>query len=41
LAALLGIAAIVLLYLPAASPYFQKRPPFANPYGRPGGPFGK
>ncbi|MGY3319844.1 hypothetical protein [Arthrobacter sp. TE12232] len=41
LAALLGIAAIVLLYLPAASPYFQKRQPFANPYGRPGAPFGK
>ena len=41
LAALLGIAAIVLLYLPAASPYFQKRQPFANPYGQPGAPFGK
>ncbi|BCW72650.1 hypothetical protein [Arthrobacter sp. NicSoilB8] len=41
LAALLGIAAIVLLYLPAASPYFQKRQPFANPYGQPGGPYGK
>jgi hypothetical protein len=41
LAALLGIAAIVLLYLPAASPYFQKRRPFANPYGQPGAPFGK
>jgi hypothetical protein len=41
LAALLGIAAIVLLYLPDASPYFQKRLPFANPYGQPGAPFGK
>jgi len=41
LAALLGIAAIVLLYLPAASPYFRKRQPFANPYGQPGAPFGK
>ena len=41
LAALLGIAAIVLLYLPAASPYFQKRQSFANPYGQPGAPFGK
>jgi hypothetical protein len=41
LAALLGIAAIVLLYLPAASPYFQKRQPFASPYGQPGAPFGK
>jgi len=41
LAALVGIAAIVLLYLPAAAPYFQKRQPFANPYGQPGAPFGK
>ena len=41
LAALVGIAAIVLLYLPAASPYFQKRQPLANPYGQPGAPFGK
>jgi hypothetical protein len=41
LAALVGIAAIVLLYLPAASPYFQKRQSFANPYGQPGAPFGK
>jgi hypothetical protein len=29
---LLGIAAIVLLYLPAAAPYFRKQQPFANPY---------
>ena len=41
LAALAGIAGIVLLYLPEAAPYFQKRQPFANPYGRPGAPFGK
>jgi hypothetical protein len=41
LAALVGIAAIVLLYLPAASPYFQKRQSLANPYGQPGAPFGK
>jgi hypothetical protein len=41
LAALLGIAAIVLLYLPATAPYFQKRQSFANPYGQPGTPFGK
>ncbi|AXJ08488.1 Yip1 family protein [Arthrobacter sp. PM3] len=41
LAALLGIAAIVLLYLPASAPYFQKRQSFANPYGQPGAPFGK
>ncbi|WP_427129388.1 hypothetical protein [Pseudarthrobacter sp. S9] len=39
IAALAGIAAIVMLYLPATSPYFQKRQPFANPYGRPGNPF--
>ncbi|SDK64513.1 Yip1 family protein [Arthrobacter sp. ok362] len=41
LAALVGIAAIVLLYLPAASPYFRKRQSLANPYGQPGAPFGK
>ena len=39
LAVLLGIAGIVMLYLPAASPYFAKRQPFANPYGQPGGPY--
>jgi hypothetical protein len=39
LAVILGIAAIVLLYMPAASPYFQKPQPFANPYT--GGPFGR
>lgn len=37
-AVILGIAAIVMLYMPAASPYFQKPQPFANPYG---GPFGR
>jgi hypothetical protein len=35
----LGITAIIMLYTPAASPYFQKQQPFANPYG--GGPFGR
>ena len=39
LAVLLGIAGIVMLYLPATSPYFTKRQPFANPYGQPGGPY--
>jgi len=37
LGVLLGIAGIVMLYLPATSPYFTKRQPFANPYGQPGG----
>ncbi len=40
LAAILGIAGMVMLYLPATSPYFSKQQPFANPYGQPG-PFGK
>jgi hypothetical protein len=40
LSAALGIAGIVMLYLPATSPYFSKQRPFANPYGQPG-PFGK
>jgi hypothetical protein len=39
LVVVLGIAAIVMLYTPAASPYFQKQQPFANPYG--GAPFGR
>jgi hypothetical protein len=39
LAVLAGIAAIVMLYLPATSPYFSKQQPFANPYGQPGGTF--
>jgi hypothetical protein len=41
LGTLLGIAAIVLLYLPAAAPYFRKQQPFANPYGQPGNPYGR
>lgn len=36
---LLGIAAIVLLYLPASAPYFRKTQPFANPYGQ--APYGR
>jgi hypothetical protein len=36
---LLGIAAIVLLYLPASAPYFRKAQPFANPYSQ--GPYGR
>lgn len=39
LAVLLGIAGIVMLYLPATSPYFSKQQPFANPYGQPGRPY--
>jgi hypothetical protein len=41
LGTLMGIAAIVLLYLPAAAPYFRKQQPFANPYGQPGNPYGR
>lgn len=41
LGTLMGIAAIVLLYLPAAAPYFRKQLPFANPYGQPGNPYGR
>lgn len=38
----LGIAAIVLLYVPAAAPYFRKQQPFANPYsGGFGNPYGR
>ncbi|NYD77209.1 DUF805 domain-containing protein [Arthrobacter cupressi] len=36
---LLGVAAIVLLYLPASAPYFRKAQPFANPYGQ--SPYGR
>lgn len=32
-----GIAAIVLLYLPGAAPYFSKQQPFASPYSQPYG----
>ncbi len=38
IAVLAGVAGIVMLYLPATSPYFQKRP-LANPF-RPGNPYG-
>jgi ABC-type maltose transport system permease subunit len=38
---LLGIAAMVLLYMPGAAPYFQKNQPFANPYGQAGNPYGR
>jgi hypothetical protein len=41
LGTLMGIAAIVLLYLPAAAPYFRRQQPFANPYGQPGNPYGR
>ncbi|WP_050053883.1 heme-copper oxidase family protein [Pseudarthrobacter siccitolerans] len=42
LGTLLGIAAIVLLYLPASAPYFRKPQPFANPYGGGmGNPYGR
>ena len=37
LAALLGIAGIVLLYLPASAPYFRKAQPFGNTYQNPYG----
>ncbi|MFJ4209690.1 hypothetical protein ACIPY2_14655 [Paenarthrobacter sp. NPDC089675] len=32
---LLGVAAIVLLYLPASAPYFRKQQAFGNPYQNP------
>ncbi|MHC6593105.1 hypothetical protein [Arthrobacter sp. C152] len=42
LGTVLGIAAIVLLYLPAAAPYFRKQQPFSNPYaGGFGNPYGR
>lgn len=41
LVGLLGIAAIVMLYLPGSAPYFQKPQQFANPYSQPGGPYGR
>ncbi|MET1087422.1 MAG: hypothetical protein ABWY04_09925 [Arthrobacter sp.] len=42
LGTVLGIAAIVLLYLPAAAPYFRKQQPFGNPYGGGlGNPYGR
>ena len=39
LAVILGVAGIVMLYLPAVAPYFKKQQPFANPYGQ--GPYGR
>ena len=39
LAVVLGVAGIVMLYLPASSPYFQKQQPFANPYAQ--NPYGR
>ncbi|WP_115787826.1 hypothetical protein [Arthrobacter silvisoli] len=36
---LLGVGAIVLLYLPGSAPYFRKSQPFANPYGQ--SPYGR
>lgn len=36
---LLGIAAMVLLYLPGSAPYFRKAQPFANPYNQ--APYGR
>jgi hypothetical protein len=41
LGTLAGIVAIVLLYLPAAAPYFRRQQPFASPYGNPGNPYGQ
>ena len=41
LSGLLGIAAIVMLYLPASAPYFQKQQPFGGPYSQPGNPYGR
>jgi hypothetical protein len=38
---LMGVAAIVLLYLPANAPYFRKQQPFASPYTTPGNPYGQ
>jgi hypothetical protein len=34
---LLGVAAIVLLYLPQSAPYFRKQQAFGNPYQNPYG----
>ena len=39
LAVLLGIAGIVITYLPAVAPYFRKQQPFANPYAQ--NPYGR
>jgi hypothetical protein len=39
LAVVLGVAGIVILYLPTVSPYFQKQQPFTNPYAQ--NPYGR
>lgn len=36
---LMGVAGIVILYLPTVSPYFQKQQPFSNPYAQ--NPYGR
>ena len=36
---LMGVAGIVILYLPSVAPYFQKQQPFANPYSQ--NPYGR
>ncbi|KRE79467.1 hypothetical protein [Arthrobacter sp. Soil763] len=36
---LMGVAGIVILYLPTVSPYFSKQQPFSNPYAQ--GPYGR
>lgn len=36
---LMGVAGIVILYLPTVSPYFSKQQPFANPYAQ--NPYGR
>lgn len=36
---LMGVAGIVILYLPTVSPYFQKQQPFTNPYAQ--NPYGR
>ncbi|MDR6505005.1 hypothetical protein [Arthrobacter oryzae] len=41
LSILAGVAAMVLLYLPTAAPYFRKYLPFGNPYSQPGYPYGR
>ena len=41
LSILAGVAAMVLLYLPASAPYFRKYQPFGSPYAQPGYPYGR
>jgi hypothetical protein len=38
---LAGVAAMVLLYLPGAAPFFRKYHPFAGPTGQPGYSYGR